>query len=218
MLESESTTTTNIIYTGPFEKFVVRGEGVSDNRDLYNIEDGLRKSGVAISLEEILRSLGMKFGGVLEVFEGGSGTGRVLDDIKKLAVSLGLNIRTTGSSLDPSHAESAQYHQLDELIVGSVQKHFELGRFIRKYHFVIDYCGAISYDRGGRELIPIYSQLLKPDGMALLLETSLDLDSYGGPKRIEKHLEESQETIRRFGANGLKVILAKKCFALVEKT
>lgn len=162
-------------------------------------------------------------GRVLEVLDGGCGYGRMLHELKigipayaihtheeiregyyrSLSVDipedpgLGDAIRTTGITLDQQHAERAESLGLDidEMIVGSLENH----RFDRKFDFILDYTGSAFYFP--RRAMPLYRELLQPDGI-LLVRLMFDYESEisGSPKRVFK----SQDIIKE---NGFHVII-----------
>lgn len=162
-----------IYETGPFQKFVINGEGVSDSRNFNNLERDIRTylPEFILTRESLIYDLSCRFPGhVLDVIEGGCGLGGLLIDLKNSAIREGIEINTTGVTLDPDHVKRVQNSNIDVMIIGSVQNHFKDGRGRSSYHLVLDYYGAESYDWNpyGGTTLPIYYNLLKKGGIAVL--------------------------------------------------
>jgi len=94
---------------------------------------------------------------VIEVLDGGCGTGFTLEQIK---LRLPGKVRTTGLTLNEQHLEaSTRYeYQIDEMIIGPIQEH----KFNRQYDFIVDFLGANFYFP--MEIIPIYGKILSLGG------------------------------------------------------
>lgn len=162
--------------TGRTTSFVIQGEGVSDTRDLTSLSQDLARylPEYTFSPENLIYNLRSRFPhGILNVLEGGCGVGALLVELKNTARRLKVPINTTGITLDPEHPKRARNSNIDLMVVGNVQDYFRSMWFKPSYHLVIDYYGALSYDWPpfGRSVLPVYYEILKPGGTAIVGST-----------------------------------------------
>ncbi|MFH1641740.1 MAG: hypothetical protein ABIC04_02460 [Nanoarchaeota archaeon] len=145
----------------------------------------------------------------VEVFEGGSGIGNALHQLKtgidrpELQIrGLEKKIRTTGSTLSKEHLQSADRGSVDEMIVGPIEKY----EFKQQYDFVFDFNGAVFYFPD--EIVPVYKRILKPGKKAFLrfFTGSFTLNSKKDWNLLKIYTESQKKIQRLLDHNGFKII------------
>ena len=119
---------------------------------------------------------------------------------------------------------AARNNEVNTLIVGSLERYADRIELEPKYHFLLDYHGAMGYI-GVEMAIPIYTRMLIPRARALLLMSGLgdpepqhsgEWYSYEEPERLEA-LERKAELEKFLAENNFLVLQAKSVYALLEK-
>jgi len=158
--------------------------GYKQNRGSYKIEEEIGEHDPQFSFKEQLRILADRFQGEeLVVVEGGCGYAGILHGIKRDALELGITVATTGINSNHEIFKDREHMpNVDEIILGKVEDAYGKGLLPpESAHLIVDVRGAFYSDTGregsptGTTILPIYAQLLKPGGRALLYAGEFDV-------------------------------------------
>lgn len=197
--------------------------GWSEVRDIHFIEADIAKEGGLFSFVETLHALRKQFSDApaLNILSGGSGEGADLGDMKQLSEAFDIPLKTTAVTLARRNEPALREAKTDKIITDSVQDAFYNGELKPPYHFIVDICGAIGYDKtpdpdwqaGGRgeAIIPIYARLL-PKGGKLLFVVPDDL--------TDENTHQGTRLVKMLHENGLQITYTshgKGVYILAEK-
>jgi len=166
--------------------------GQVHNRTFSYIESRIAEKGQHFSFIEELKKIASIFEAApaISVLDGGCGEGNMLAEVKSQQEKIGKFVETTGVTMEPEQEEILVSKNIDTIFIGSVQEYYERIRGQKKFHFIIDSSGAAYHDFGsdsngtliqGETIIPIYADILYPNGRAFL--TFLYLNPYWGDSR-----------------------------------
>lgn len=183
--------------------------GQEHNRTLAIVEKSIAEEGEPFLYAEELRKVALQFPDApsISVIDGGCGYGLMLEEMRSLEPYIGKKIDTTGVTLEEEEAENLSQKDIDSIFIGSVQEYYKKMNGQKKFHFILDSHGAAYYDWGkgvewmvkeGENIIPLYADLLYPQGRAFL-SFALTYPGYGevGRNNVLSLLERNNLQITR---------------------